>query len=62
MIPDNMVLTRYGLVKSYGNIGVKITYRFQNFKGATIEVWEWIHNFISLYNGLVYAGIKVKPC
>ena len=24
----------------------KITYPFPNFNGATIEVWEWISNFI----------------
>ena len=25
----------------------KITYPFPNFNGATVEVWEWISNFIS---------------
>ena len=24
-----------------------ITYPFPNFKGATVEVWEWISNFIT---------------
>ena len=24
----------------------EITYPFPNFNGATIEVWEWIHNFM----------------
>ena len=24
----------------------KITYPFPNFNGATVEVWEWINNFI----------------
>ena len=27
----------------------EITYPFPNFNGATVEVWEWISNFISLY-------------
>ena len=25
----------------------EITYPFPNFSGATVEVWEWISNFIS---------------
>ena len=24
----------------------EITYEFPNFKGATVEVWEWISNFM----------------
>ena len=28
----------------------EITYPFSNFNDATIEVWEWISNFMSLYN------------
>ena len=25
----------------------EITYQFPNFNGYTVEVWEWISNFIS---------------
>ena len=31
----------------------KISYPFPNFSGATVEVWEWINNFISQYIGHV---------
>ena len=40
------------------------TYLFPNFKGAAIEVWEWLGNFThtSLDMWLfIHAGIKVKP-
>ena len=39
----------------------EITYPFPNFKGYTIEVWEWISNFITLYlasNFLSMLGFK----
>ena len=43
-----------------------ITYPFLNFNGCTIEVYEWISNFIPHFTGHVitypHAGIKVKPC
>ena len=43
----------------------EIIYPFQNFNGCTVEVWEWINNFI-LWFIMVYlfihAGIKVKSC
>ena len=29
------------------NVWYGITYPFPNFNGATVEVWEWISNFIS---------------
>ena len=42
------------------------TYLFLNFNGATVEVYEWISNFIPHFAGKVItyiqAGIKVKPC
>ena len=42
----------------------EITYPFPNFNDATIEVWEWISNFIPpiLMNMwlLIHAGIKDK--
>ena len=31
----------------------KITYPFPNFNGATVEVWEWISNFILHFIGQV---------
>ena len=38
----------------------EITYPFLNVNGATVEVWEWISNFIPHLLGmrlLVHAGI-----
>ena len=43
----------------------EITYPFPNFDGTTVEVWEWISNFIPclLGNWLpIHARIKVNPC
>ena len=43
----------------------KITYPFPNFNGFTVEVWEWISNFIPhcMMGVIVYhAEIKVNPC
>ena len=34
-------------------IECEITYLFPNFNGATVEVWEWISNFISHFIGHV---------
>ena len=31
----------------------EITYPFPNFNGCTVEVWEWINNFIPLFTGHV---------
>ena len=31
----------------------KIIYPSQNFNGATVEVWEWISNFITHFAGHV---------
>ena len=31
----------------------KITYQFPNLSGATVEVWQWISNFISHFTGHV---------
>ena len=41
----------------------KITYPFPNFNGPTVEVWEWISNFIPhfIIDVIIYAKIKVKP-
>ena len=46
-----------------------IGYPFANFNGFTVEVWEWISNFIShyvmnviTYQLLIRAGINVNLC
>ena len=31
----------------------EITYPFTNFNGATVEVWEWINDFILYFPGHV---------
>ena len=36
----------------------EITYPFPNFNGATVEVWEWISNFIPLFT----VQIITYPC
>ena len=36
----------------------EITYPFPNFNGATTEAWEWISNFISLYNRCDYLSME----
>ena len=44
----------------------KITYPFPNFNGETVEVSEWISNFIPnftrQYGLFIHVGIDVKPC
>ena len=36
----------------------EITYSFPNFNGATVEVWEWINNFIPEF--IMY--VIIYPC
>ena len=36
----------------------EITYPFQNFNDTTVEVWEWINNFIPHFSGHVFT----YPC
>ena len=36
----------------------EITYPFPNFNGCTIEVLEWISNFIQQYTG----HVTIYPC
>ena len=36
----------------------EIAYLFPNFNGVTVEVWEWIHNFIPHFTGHVIT----YPC
>ena len=38
----------------------EIAYPFPNFNGVTIEVSEWVSNFIPHFTE--HAGFKVKPC
>ena len=42
----------------------EITYPFPNFNGTTVEVWEWISNFIPHFTGHVIAlamlGLKLN--
>ena len=52
----------------------EISYPFPNFNGVTVEVWEWISNFIDIDISmtcnfillgmwlLIHAGFKVNPC
>ena len=35
----------------------EIHYPFPNFNGRTVEVWEWIMNFIAHFNGCYYISI-----
>ena len=37
----------------------EITYSFLNFKGATVEVEEWISNFIPHFSGHICLGIYI---
>ena len=42
----------------------EITYPFVNLNGYTIEVWEWISNFIPQFklDVIIHRGIQVEPC
>ena len=42
----------------YHNRLDKITFLFPNFNGATVEVWEWISNFIPWFT----AHVITYPC
>ena len=35
----------------------EITYPFTNFNGCGVEVWEWLSNYITLYNGCDYLSM-----
>ena len=43
-----------------GDTWDEITYPFSNFNGATVEVWEWINNFIRLRITLRQQGQRLK--
>ena len=51
---------------THQNVSNEITYPSLNFNGATVEVQEWISNFIAHFTEHVItssiAGIKVNPC
>ena len=36
----------------------EITYPFSNFNGCTVEVWEWMNNFIELFT----VHVMTYPC
>ena len=65
-----LLLTRINLNPSMGNnfihhkVWDEITYPFPNFHGnGTVEVWEWIRNFILHFTGhviLVHEGLKLN--
>ena len=40
------------------DVGDEITYPFLNFNGATVEVYEWISNFIPH----IIVGVINYPC
>ena len=44
-------------ISNYTNYKVlcEITYPFPNFNGTTVEVWEWISNFIPYFIGHVFT-------
>ena len=45
-----------------GKVWGEITYLFLNFSGCTVEVYEWITNFIHIFNGCNYLSmLEVKP-
>ena len=59
-----MILARVNNYTHY-TVWDEIIYPFQILNGSTIEVWEWISNFLPYLIGHVItisAGIKVSPC
>ena len=42
----------------------EITNPFPNFNSATVEVWEWLSNYIPnfMIDAITYPGIKFNPC
>ena len=47
-------------------VWVEINHPFLNFNVTTVEVWQWVSNFIPHIimdvTTLIHAGCKVKPC
>ena len=48
----NLWISNYIHYKVYD----EMTYPFPNSNGATVEVWEWIDNFISHFTGHVITS------
>ena len=48
----------------FNEVWYEISYPFLNFNGATVEVYEWISNYIPhfIMDVIIHAGIQVKPC
>ena len=45
-------------------VWVEITYPFPNFNDSTVEVWEWISNFIQhfiMHVIYIHVGIAINP-
>ena len=43
-------------------VWVEITYPSSNFNGATVEVLEWISNFVPRFTGPVITDSTVQKC
>ena len=40
----------------------EITYTIPNFNGATVQISEWVNDFITHFTGyVIHDGIKKKP-
>ena len=49
----------------YYKVCGELTYAFPNFKGAAVEVWEWISDFTTHFTSHVITyqcRVKVNPC
>ena len=59
----NPSMDKYTSNHLLSNMWDKITYPFPNFNGCTVEIWEWISNFIPQFmmDVIMHAGIKVNP-
>ena len=69
VVPGPLLLTWINLILArindyiYYNVWGEITFPFPNFNGATVEVWEWISNFIPhlIMDLIIHPfGIKVE--
>ena len=39
----------------------EITYPYPNFNGCTVEVWDWINDFLPyILMGVIHAGIELN--
>ena len=67
--PGSLLLTQINLIPAWiskhisSKVCDEITYSFPNFNGATVEVWEWVSNFIPHYTPLEKVQAKnLKTC